>query len=82
MDVNNIGKGLIKLAEVMGKNKHGKLELLTLKNSDISKKDLHEFFKTLGNESALKTLILERNELERANFEEDLKQFPSLEVHF
>lgn len=80
--MNNIGKGLVKLAEVLGKNKHGKLETLTLKNSDISKKDLHEFFKTLGNESALRTLVLERNELERIHFEEDLKRFPSLEVHF
>jgi len=82
LDLNKLGKYVSKLSEVITKNKDSKIESLTLRKTDVSKKEMHDFFKHLGSHAPLKYLALELNELERVNFEADLKAFPDLTVIF
>jgi len=80
LDANKIGKHVVKVAEAATANR--KLETLTLKNIEVSKKDIMDFFNTLATSSNLKLVNLERNELEKAPFESRLKQYSNLRVKF
>jgi len=80
LDANKIGKYIVKVAEAATANKI--LENLTLKSVEVSKKDITDFFNTLATSSHLKTINLERNDLEKAPFEARLKQYSNLRVNF
>jgi len=79
LDANKLGKNVVRIAQVA--NTHNKLEEITLRSTEISKKDVFEFLKTLAaTDCTLKKLWLDRNDLEKAHFEELFRQLPNLEV--
>jgi len=70
----------VKLAEAATSNKT--LHTITLKNIEVSKKDITDFFNTLATSSSVKVINLERNDLEKTPFESRLKQYSNLKVKF
>jgi len=78
LDANKVGKSLAKFADAAKSNK--KLETLTFKKCDISKKDVALFFSALT-VSTLKLLLLDANELERKDVETHAAQFPGLTIN-
>jgi len=80
LDANKVGKNLSKLVEAMKQN--NTVEELTLKNSEINKKDLLDFFKNHSSDSRLKRLAVEKNELAKSDFDMFTKQFPQLFISF
>jgi Leucine-rich repeat (LRR) protein len=76
LDFNKVGKNILKVAEAAKANP--RLEEVTLRNADISTKEVHEFLAALGNCQTLKRIALEKNELDKNVFLEKLKPFPRL----
>eukprot|EP01114_Cavostelium_apophysatum_P012406 TRINITY_DN2769_c0_g1_i1.p1 TRINITY_DN2769_c0_g1~~TRINITY_DN2769_c0_g1_i1.p1 ORF type:complete len:1526 (+),score=453.87 TRINITY_DN2769_c0_g1_i1:244-4821(+) len=80
LDANRLGKHVVKLAEALNKNLN--IEEITLKNVDVSKKDVLDLFKVMNGDSLLRRMSLDRNELSRSDFEAVLRQYPALEITF
>lgn len=74
-----MGKAIVKIAEGLKKSN---IEEVTLKHNSISVKDLREFFSTLGTGSKLTKLSVQKNSLQAAQFKDDLKSFPNLDISF
>lgn len=80
MDANKIGKAAARLAEALNNNKH--LERITLRQADVSKRDVGEFFNILKPSNTLKSISLERNDVDKNLFAEKVAGLPNTKVKF
>jgi len=83
LDANRLGKYTSKITQAIITNSNCKLEEVTLKNVEVSKKEAQEFFRILlDKEFTLRNVAMDRNDLEKSQFEDILKHMPNLSAQF